>query len=373
MAVVDWPFPIQVVKEGAARLLVPDVPRRKGPGTAGPWPFYNPTMTVNRDLAAIVLAKWPRRPRAVLDGLAATGAWGIRMQLEAGPYEITFNDRSTLAVNLIRENLRRNGTRGDVVNRDLVSLLGTDQYDFIDIDPFGPPTPFLGALFEEIKNGSGLGVTATDTSVLGGTYPAACLRRYVARPLRCPQGSEIGLRILLGFCEQLAAKEGKAIRPILSFAAEHFLRIYATVDRRAGDSSLGFVKRRNRGEFIPASADADAIGPLWLGPLHDAPFLRRLAPSAWTSVPAARLLSSLQRETDLPAFFVTTDELAAREHGSPPKLELFLDALRETGHRAERTHLHPRGVRTDAPFDTVLSVFRERMPSGSTDGSGPAS
>src|SRR5439155_281654 len=115
----------------------------------------------------------------VLDGLAATGAWGIRMQLEAGPYEITFNDRSTLAVRLIRENLRRNWTRGDVVNGELVSLLGTDQYDFVDIDPFGPPTPFLGALFEEIKNGSGLGVTATDTSVLSGTYPAACLRRYL--------------------------------------------------------------------------------------------------------------------------------------------------------------------------------------------------
>src|SRR5207244_2356070 len=185
-------------------------------------------------------------------------------------------------------------------------------------------------------------VTSTAASVPGVTSPAAVLRRYQARPLRCPQGSEIGLRILLGFCERLAAEAGKAIRPVLSFAAEHFLRIYATVDRRTGDSSLGFVRRRSHGEFIPARADADAIGPLWLGPLHDAPFLRRLTPSAWTSVPAARLLSSLQREADLPAFFVTTAELAAREHGSPPKLELFLDALRETGHRAERPHFHPR-------------------------------
>src|SRR5437667_8929117 len=256
-AVVDRPFAVQDVKEGAARLLVPDVPRRKGPGTAGPWPFYNPTMTVNRVLAAIVLAKWPRRLRSVLDGLAATGAWGIRMQLEAGPYEITFNDRSTLAVNLIRENLRRNRIRGDVVNGELVSLLVTDQYAFIDIDPFGPPTPFLGALLEHSKNGSGLGVTATDTSVLGGTYPAACLRRYQARPLRCAQGSVLGLRILLGFCERLAAEEGKAIRPVLSFAAEHFLRIYATVDRRAGDSSLGFVRRRIAGAAVNGRIDPE--------------------------------------------------------------------------------------------------------------------
>ena len=330
-------------------------------------------MTVNRDLAAIVLANWPRRLHSVLDGLAACGAWGIRMQLEAGLPDVTYNDRSVLAANLIHENLRRNRIRGDVVRGDLVPLLVANRYDFVDIDPFGPPTPFLGALLDHVTNGAGLGVTATDTSVLSGTYPAACLRRYGARPLRCAQGPEIGLRILLGFCERLAAEQGKAIRPILSFAAEHFLRVYATVGRRTGDSNLGFVNRRNGGEFIQAHSDADAIGPLWIGPLHDAPFLRRLTPSPWTSVAAARLLSTLQREADLPAFFVTTDELAARERGSPPKLEVFLEGLRETGHRAERTHFHPRGVRTDAPFQTVSSTFREKMPSGSTDGSGPAS
>src|SRR5439155_7781314 len=62
-AVVDWPFPVQDVKEGAARLLVPHVPRRNGPGTAGPWPFYNPTMTVNCYLASIDLVKLLRRHR----------------------------------------------------------------------------------------------------------------------------------------------------------------------------------------------------------------------------------------------------------------------------------------------------------------------
>jgi len=325
-------------------------------------------MAVNRDIAAIVLAKWPRRLRSVLDGLAATGAWGIRMQLEAGLPKITFNDRSILATNLIRENLRRNQISGEVARGDLVALLRTNRYDFVDLDPFGPPTPFIGPLLEHSKQGSGLGATATDTSVLGGTYPVACLRRYDARPLRCPQGSEIGLRILLGFCERLAAEQGKAIRPILSFAAEHFLRIYATVDRRVGPSQLGFVKRRNGGEFVAARPDANAIGPLWTGALHDATFLRQLTPSAWTSHAAARLLSTLQGEADLPPFFVTTDELAVQEHGSPPRLAVFLDALRETGHRAERTHFHPRGVRTDASFEVVLSVFRDRMPSGSRDG-----
>jgi tRNA (guanine26-N2/guanine27-N2)-dimethyltransferase len=367
-----FPFPTKEIQEGAARLLVPDVPRRKGPGTAGPWPFYNPTMTVNRDMAAMALARWPRPLGSVLDGLSATGAWGIRLNLEAGSIPVAFNDRSVLATDLIRENLRRNGMTAEVIRGDLRASLRVARHDFVDIDPFGTPEPYVAPLFESAPIGSGFGLTATDTAVLGGTYPETCVKRYGARPVRCPQGMEIGLRILLGFCERHAARFDKRIRPLVSFAAEHFLRVYAIVESRTGNSPLGFVSRRSEGEFVPAEA-ANSLGPLWMGPLHDSDFLRRLSPSDWTRPAAARLLSTLQGEADLPPFFVTTEELAARERGSPPKTDAFLEALRHRGYRAARTHLHLRGVRTDAPFDVVLSAFRERMPTGSKDGSRPAS
>jgi tRNA (guanine26-N2/guanine27-N2)-dimethyltransferase len=309
---------------------------------------------------------------SLLDGLSATGAWGIRTHLESGSIPIAFNDRSVLATDLIRENLRRNGIAGEVMRGDLRTLLREARYDFVDIDPFGMPEPYVGPLLESASIGSGFGLTATDTAVLGGTYPLTCVKRYGARPIRCPQGMEIGLRILLGFCEREAARFGKSIRPLVSFAAEHFLRIYAIVEGRTRPSALGFVSRPSPGEFIP-SQEANSLGPLWMGPLHDAGFLRRLSPSTWTLPTTARLLSTLQGEADLPPFFVTTEELAARERGSPPKTDAFLEALRDRGYRAVRTHLHPRGVRTDAPFDVVLSAFRERMPTGSKDGSRPAS
>jgi tRNA (guanine26-N2/guanine27-N2)-dimethyltransferase len=331
-------------------------------------------MTVNRDLAAIVLSKWPRPLRSVLDGLAATGAWGIRMKLEARLDRIVFNDRSVLAADLIRENLRANRISGDVRTGDFGRVLKSERYDFVDIDPFGPPTPFLGPLLERASAGSGVGITATDTAVLEGTYPEACGRRYDARPMRCPQGPEVGLRILLGYCQRSAMENGLSIRPLLSFSAEHFLRVLAVLEGDKEAPFLASVTRRRGGEFVRAHrGDAEAIGPLWIGPLHDPAFIRRLTPNRWTTPQAARLLSTLQGEADLPPFFVTTDELAAVEHGSPPKLAAFIDALRDRGHRATRTHFHPRGVRTDAPFDEVQSVFRERMPSGSTDGSEPAS
>ncbi len=370
------PVPLTEVLEGRARLLVPDVPRRKGPGAKGPHPFYNPSMVVNRDLSAVVLAKWPSRPERVLDGLAATGAWGIRMGLEAGVPELGFVDLSPEAAALIRMNLERNGLRGEVVHGDLRKHLAQAAYDYVDIDPFGPPTPFLGHAFHAAKTPSGLGITATDTAPLCGTYPQACQRRYVARPLRCDQGHEIGLRILLGYVERVAEAHGKLVRPMLAFAAEHFFRLHLLVLDGLGEAApeAGYFLRDREGAFHRVDPhEAAAIGPLWTGDLGDPAFVRSLAPSEWTSARGARLLDSLQKEIGLPPFFVTTDEIAARMRASPPKLDRFLTALRGAGFRAERTHFHPRGVKTDAPHDVLVAAFLDTAPSGPTDGSAPSS
>ncbi len=368
---MDFSFPTTEAIEGRARLLIPDVPRRKGPGAKGPWPFYNPTMAVNRDLSAIALAKWPHSLQHVLDGLAATGAWGIRVGLEANVSGLAFNDLSPPAAELIRVNLGRNGLRGEVWSRDLRKVFTERAFDYVDIDPFGPPTPFLGQAFHAAKTPSGLGITATDTAPLCGTYPKTCLRRYVAQPLRCPQGHEIGLRILLGYLERVAQAHGKVVRPQLAFAAEHFLRVHLIVldGLREEGGPMGYVIRDHRGAFVPADQrEPEAIGPLWTGPLSDPAFVRSLAPSEWTSVPSQRLLATLQAEAEMPAFFVTTDELAQRHRGSPPKLERFLQSLRNAGFRAARTHFHPRGVKTDAPPDEVVRLFRAVAPSGPTAG-----
>lgn len=322
----------------------------------------------------MVLGSWPAPLRSALDGLAATGVWGIRMALEARAGGLVLNDRSTIAADLARENARRNGIAARIANEDLGTLLRSTEADFVDIDPFGTPMPFLAGALRAARPGSGLGITATDTAVLGGTFPDACLRRYGARPLRCDQGSEIGLRILLGACARIAAEHGKSIDPILSFAAAHFFRTLLLVRNSTGDLAIGRVVRTSLGRFEPGEdSSGRAIGPLWLGPLHRAPLVSRLAPSPWTGPEAFRLLATIQGEAGLPAFFLTTDELARRERCSAPKIDRFLDGLRQMGYRAARTHFHPRGVRTDAPYEDVLRAFRERLPSGSRDGSAPAS
>ncbi len=368
---MDFPFPVKEIVEGRAHLLVPDVPRRKGPGTRGPYPFYNPTMVVNRDLSAIVLARWPVRPVSALDGLAGTGAWGVRMGLEASVARVDFVDASPDAAALIRANLARNGVSGDVFHADLRTKIVERPYDYVDIDPFGPPTPFLGHALHAARTPSGLGITATDTAPLSGTYPKACQRRYVAHPLRCAQGHEIGLRILVGYIERVAQAHGKATRPLLAFSAEHFFRVHLLVldGLREPTPELGYYLRDRDGVFHRVDPrEPEALGPMWFGPLCDPAFVRSLSPSDWTGPQAGRLLDLLQGEADLPPFFATTDELAQRVRRSPPKLERFLDALRATGFRAARTHFHPRGVKTDAPHDEILRAFLATSPSAPTGG-----
>src|SRR5437899_6442535 len=203
-------------------------------------------MAVNRDLSAIVLRRWPQPVNAGLDGLAATGAWGIRMALEAEVRVLTLNERSEVAVDVLRENVRRNHLDANIRAGDLRRRLSEAAYDFVDIDPFGPPTPFLPAAFEAPDVAGGIGVTATDTAVLCGTYPDACQRRYDARPLRCPQGAEIGLRILIGYCARLAAARGQSVQPILAFAAAHVVRVLLIVDPKSRRPSLGRVVQIGR-------------------------------------------------------------------------------------------------------------------------------
>ncbi len=368
---MELPFPTTEVAEGRARLLVPDVPRRKGPNPKGPFPFYNPTMTVNRDLSALVLANWPRPVSGVLDGLAATGAWGIRMALEANVGPLTLNDGSALAAQLARANIARNGLEADVVSADFREVVGRRDFGYVDIDPFGPPTPFLGHALHALRPGAGLGVTATDTAPLFGTYPRTCERRYMARPLRCEQGHEIGLRILLGYADRVAQVHGKFVRPLVAFRAQHFLRLHLEVLDGSGErpSQVGYLIRDAAGTFVRADGrEAEAVGPLWTGSLVDPEFLRRLIPTSWTGAEAARLLSILQAEAGLPPLFVTTSDLARRFRGSPPKLDRFVEDLRGLGYRAARTHFHAYGVKTDAPPADIARVFRASMPNGPTAG-----
>ena len=359
-------FPTREVREGAASLVVPDVPTLKGPGRRSSLPFYNPHMRVNRDLTVLVWSAALAKGATVLDGLAATGVLGIRGALEAGrDLVVTWNDKNPYARDLILENAARNDVAGEVLHDDLRVVLAKRRWACVDLDPFGTPVPFVDAAIQQAWKGAIVGFTATDVAPLAGTYPGACFRRYGIRSLASPCTAEMALRLFLGYLARIAASHERGLHPLLAFAAQHFVKAIVAVDARpsSADASLahlGFVRFEGARFFVsPKPPEGPHAGPLWLGRLSDTAVLAAMAEGENTSFEAARLLHLLRDEVGLPPLFYENHELARSLGLDPVPVAAWIDALKSAGFRAVRPHVTANAVKTDAPWEDVVRIYRQ--------------
>ena len=326
--------------------------------------FFNPAMAVDRDLeVALVraLADLGRPLGSAWEMTAATGARGLRAFVEgplAGPLALT--DAHPAAVAVLGANAAAiDGTRLHVAQWDAKVPLATRAFDFVDLDPYGSPLPWLPAAFAAAAPGALLAVTATDMRVLAGAEPGAALRRYGGRPIRGRLGPESGLRLLLASLDAAAAARGASIAPRLAYVGAHHVRAY--VDLRAGRRSPAPI-----GTIDPAAWTGPPIpgpgpyGPLWLGPLFDAATVGALRPTETAAAPGAiaRFIAKLQGELacDVP-FFYETNTLA-RSFGlrQPPRVERLRTLLHDAGFRTALTHARAGAFRTDAQVATVRAL-----------------
>ncbi|MDW5563531.1 MAG: tRNA (guanine(26)-N(2))-dimethyltransferase [Methanomassiliicoccus sp.] len=353
-------------KEGDTELHVPSIHSEKGPGKRIGRVFFNDQMAFNRDVTVMLLAAYPRALTA-LDAMASTGARAMRIAREARPdMKIVANDKDAEACEYISANIEHTGSDNvEVSNDDLRCILARRVFDYIDLDPFGTPVPFVPAVMQGLKRHGVAGITATDTAPLAGTYPRKCLRRYGAHSMRSPFGHESGLRILIGHIAREAAKEDKGLECLLSFYADHYMRTYVRVVDGGGEADrtiekLGYV------DYDPSTGERSisrertssrSIGPLWLGPLHDAEVLGEMEAreSLQTRRRCAKYLEVWRQELDVP-FFYDNDELASLVRTSPRRLDAVLEALGASG-RVSRTHFAPTGIRTDLPLRDVLYIY----------------
>jgi len=116
---------------------------------------------------------------------------------------------------------------------------------------------------------------------------------------------------------------------------------------------------------IPLSPTNDdtVVGPLWLGPLEKKSILQELRTLLSTKEFKTKnslwvLLNVLEEEADAPPFFYTTSDVGALlKQSSPSRSDLF-KGLHERGYVATRTHFHPLGFKTTAPFKVIKEVFK---------------
>jgi tRNA (guanine26-N2/guanine27-N2)-dimethyltransferase len=362
--------------EGITDLLVPReaLDHLKGPGTSKVDVFFNPVMEFSRDISILIMRVFVKNKKPkLLDGLAGTGARGVRIAYEVdGNYEMVINDHNPLAFKIIKKNIVINGTENSrAENNKLNILLSVESFDYIDIDPFGSPVQFLDSAFQSIRQYGMMAVTATDTAPLCGVYPKTCVRRYDARSIQSSYSKEVGARILAGHCVRLASKYDIAAIPILTFSSDHYFRIHFAIKKGAkkADSArqnIGHLihnsetgQREILGDFSQKTKNNAIIGPLWIGDLHDVDLLSKMesAEHLGTQDRIDKVLELWKEEAQMPPYFYETNEISSLTKTQPQPLKSILENLKEHGFLASRTHFSPSSFKTDANIEEISGLI----------------
>jgi tRNA (guanine26-N2/guanine27-N2)-dimethyltransferase len=323
-------------------------------------------MASDRDLNVAVVRAWrSRRPAAPLgwEMLAATGARGLRLVHEAGgfaSFELTEHDPE--AVELLQRNAAQYASEGAHAQRhDARVALGRAAFDYVDLDPYGTPMPYLDAALDAVRPGGLLAVTATDTRVLAGVQAGVAERRYGGRPIRGRLGPEAGLRLLLAAVERTASHRAAHIVPRLAYVGDHHVRAYLEIQE--GLRTSPEVALLDSASWDgPTLRPPGRYGPMWLGPLFDPELIGALTvpPSCADLRRTAQVIAVLQEECSVDRPFYYETNVLARELQltEPPSPTSMIAELRRQGRRAAPTHARPGAFRTDAPHREVGELAR---------------
>jgi tRNA (guanine26-N2/guanine27-N2)-dimethyltransferase len=332
--------------------------------------FFNPVMRINRDMSVLILSAEDRTEMKFADPLAGSGIRAFRMlkELDENKFKkILVNDKKYDFKNYFEKNIELNALTDEqkekleVFNEDAsIFLLKNKVFDYIDIDPFGTPNPFLDAAVQSLRNKSILAVTATDTSALCGSYPSAGQRKYWAVPLRNELMHEFGARVLARKIQLIGGQYDKALVPIFTYSKDHYMKIFFRCENSKKKVDE-IMKQHDTFEF------KDKVhGPVWLGQLWDKELVEKilkLSETADVCKETKKLLSIINEECkiNVPFFFDIHQLSRKKKTGDNPRFEILIEHLKKKGFMASRTHFSLTGIKTDAPEDEVSNIFDEEM------------
>ncbi|MEM4215887.1 MAG: tRNA (guanine(10)-N(2))-dimethyltransferase [Candidatus Anstonellales archaeon] len=344
--------------------------------------FYNPHMELSRTLSSLLAGALGEKLR-IVDGMAASGIRGMRYKMENKNVEkVAFVDVYDKAIECIKKGLLTNKIRGNVFKDDINRFLfnSTNEYNFIELDPFGTPVPHVYFAVRAIRNleRGYLSVTATDTAVLCGAHKKACLKNYHSLPVRNYMCHETGLRILINFIARIAHEFNFGIKPLLSFYYRHQMKTIIKFEKGAKNADEN-LRKMGWINFCPSCLNIThgrmpdkncslcgtenwCGGEVWLGGINDKNIIKKMIElnkkrKYKSREYVDRFLLVLYEELSLPYFF-DTHEIAKTYRVEPPKTEEIIKLLKNKGFEASRTHFSPTGFKTDASIKEILSYLK---------------
>ena len=340
--------------------------------------FYNPAMESHRNISILLLNSIENERMNLADPLAGSGIRSIRFLQELKRNKINHlfvNDKKENFTWMFKKNLQLNNLnlgRVSVYNEEASLFLlnrVNDQnkpldfcgyFDYIEIDPFGSPNPFLSAAIARISRSGVLAVTATDTAALTGTYPKTTFRKYWASNYFNYMMHELGLRILIRKIQLQALQFDKALTPILAYFKDHYFRVYFRSGK--GKSICNeLLKQHQYLLYNPKTLDWEisphnykrnfaAIGPLWAGNVFDKELIKKMIINNKFESEQA-FLERLNAEKDQVGFY-DLHEMARKYKLAAPKLEKILKKTKGT-----RTHFSSTGIKTNKSLKEILKLM----------------
>ena len=252
--------------------------------------------------------------------------------------------------------------------------------DFIDIDPYGTPEPYLHNAFLTFEKNAVIAVTATDMPVITGKFPEKAYRLYQIPNYKIVNRSychELGLRMLIAYIQREALFYKLPVVPLLSYYCDHYVRVFMhhdttfTIDKII--QSHGYVKdcprcgKRDwyswKESFKHSSVCSNCsnsvvpIGPIYIGPLHHSAILKELQ-SIYVEFSKKKSIDRHQRlQRLLPLFtedlkinspwYYQLGEVSKRKKISQTGPAHVIEILEEHGIPASLTHFDGPAVKTN--------------------------
>jgi tRNA (guanine26-N2/guanine27-N2)-dimethyltransferase len=335
--------------------------------------FYNPLMKLNRDISLLVIKSYFEKPIKFCDPMVASGIREIRF-LKTIPEmfeKLVLGDISKTAIKNVKKNFKLNKVslkKVSLINTNALNTISSEFFNFIEIDPFGSPVPFLDIACQRIKHNGILSITATDTAALCGTYPKTTLRKYGIKVIKTHFHEELGLRNLIAYCQRQGAKYEKALIPILSYSKDHYFKIFFKVEDSRTSSlqilkELRYIKwdKKTQDVTINEFEDKDSLGKTYIGPLCNKNFLKEVLSNI-------KLIKEVKKPKDLIEKLLDEIEIIGSynphklqkefKFASSVKFEDIINSLKEKGFKVSRPHNNRLGIKTNAKSKEILKVMK---------------
>ncbi len=381
----EWPdVSAKMIKEGGIEFKMVDAENIYDAPA-----FFNPVMVLNRDLAILFAEVYSQKNEVeirVFEPLAGIGIRALRMAKESSEFisEIVINDFGEISSKIAAYNIKKLALGEKIYQfRREARSLSLDlseqrfRYHYIDLDPFGPPTPFIDSMWPVMHRRSMIAVTATDMQALCGVYPKACNRKYGGFPLNNHHTHETAARLMIASVVRSAARFDRGLKPIFTSAVDHYTKVFFLSFQQKGAannaveiigysytcdncSQIKYIAGDRR--YVDCCGNIEIAGPLWTGDLFDKEWCELAMKQLQTKdLSSKRRIEKLLLEgidaSGLPGYF-SMDVIGRRLHVTQPSFKRISEQIISRGYRCVKTRFTNNSFRSDIPGVELMELIK---------------